>query len=63
MTPSGPSPPATHPPRTSLTRPSPPQAKLRNNHLSYAVTWFSLAAVLVAIAGLYLRGQMKKTIA
>jgi len=47
----------------SFPRPSPPQAKLRNNHLSYAVTWFSLAAVLVVIAGLYLRGQMKKTIA
>lgn len=44
-------------------RPGPPQANLRNNHLSYAITWFSLAAVLVVIAGLYLRGQMKKTIA
>jgi surfeit locus 1 family protein len=43
-------------------RPAPPQANLRNNHLSYAITWFSLAAVLLVISGLYLRGQMKKTI-
>ncbi|MFO1122636.1 MAG: SURF1 family protein [Hyphomicrobiales bacterium] len=47
----------------SLPRPNPPQAKLRNNHLSYAVTWFSLAATLLVIAALYLRGQMKKTTA
>ena len=47
----------------SFPRPSPPQARLRNNHLSYAITWFSLAVVLVVIAGLYLRGQMKKTTA
>ena len=33
----------------SFPRPSQPQAKLRNNHLSYAITWFSLAAVLVGL--------------
>ena len=29
-----------------------PQIELANNHLSYAITWFSLAAVLAGVAGL-----------
>ena len=36
-------------------RASGPQAQLRNNHLQYAITWFSLAIVLLVIAGLFIR--------
>jgi surfeit locus 1 family protein len=43
--------------------PQPPTANLHNNHLQYAVTWFSLAAVLAAIAFLFIRGHIKKTTA
>jgi surfeit locus 1 family protein len=43
--------------------PQPPAANLLNNHLQYAVTWFSLALVLAAVTGLFIRGQMKKTTA
>jgi surfeit locus 1 family protein len=42
-------------------RASPPQASLQNNHLQYAITWFSLAAVLLVIAGLFIRKQMRET--
>ena len=37
------------------------EAGLTNNHLQYAMTWFALALVLLAVAGLYIRGQMKQT--
>ncbi len=30
----------------------PPQIELANNHLSYAITWFALAAALAGVAGL-----------
>lgn len=40
-------------------RASPPQATLRNNHLQYAITWFSLALVLLVIAGLFIRKQVR----
>lgn len=40
-------------------RPPEPRAGLANNHLSYAITWFGLAAVLAAVAFLYVRGLMK----
>ena len=43
-------------------RPQAPTANLRNNHLQYAITWFSLAAVLAVIAIIFIRGQMRKTI-
>jgi surfeit locus 1 family protein len=36
-------------------------AGLTNNHLQYAITWFSLALVLLAVAGIYIRGLMNKT--
>jgi surfeit locus 1 family protein len=36
-------------------RTSKPEAQLRNNHLQYAITWFSLAIVLLVIAGLFIR--------
>jgi surfeit locus 1 family protein len=31
-----------------------PRAELRNNHLGYAITWFGLAAALVAVTGVFL---------
>jgi surfeit locus 1 family protein len=37
----------------------PPKANLRNNHLGYAITWFSLALVLLTIAGLFIRKQVR----
>jgi surfeit locus 1 family protein len=41
-------------------RPDEPKAKLANNHLGYAITWFGLAATLLAVAGFYLHGQRKR---
>ena len=35
-------------------RPPEPQANLANNHLGYAITWFGLAATLLAVAGFYI---------
>jgi surfeit locus 1 family protein len=32
-----------------------PEAQLSNNHLQYAITWFSLAVVLLVISGLFIR--------
>jgi surfeit locus 1 family protein len=40
-------------------RASAPQAGLRNNHLQYAVTWFSLALVLAVIAFLFVRKMVR----
>lgn len=42
-------------------RASNPEAQLRNNHLQYAITWFSLAVVLLVIAGLFIRKQVRRT--
>jgi surfeit locus 1 family protein len=39
--------------------PSEPDDGIRNNHLQYAITWFSLAAVLLVIAALFLHRQPK----
>ena len=44
-------------------RPPEPRANLTNNHLGYAITWFGLALALLAVAGVYVRGQMKKSTA
>ncbi len=38
-----------------------PEAQLRNNHLQYAITWFSLAFVLFVIVGLFVRKQARRT--
>ena len=40
-------------------RASNPQALLSNNHLQYAITWFALAIVLLAITGLFIRKQVR----
>lgn len=42
-------------------RPAEPRANLSNNHLGYALTWFGMALALVVIAGIYIRGLMKKS--
>ncbi len=39
----------------------PPKANLRNNHLGYAITWFGLAAALLAVTGAYILQQAKNT--
>jgi surfeit locus 1 family protein len=45
-------------PTAEVTQPPFPQAakvELNNNHLGYAITWFGLAAALLAVAGLFAR--------
>jgi surfeit locus 1 family protein len=32
-----------------------------NNHLSYAITWFTLAAALLAVFGFYARGRLNRS--
>lgn len=34
-------------------RPEEPKARLANNHLGYAITWFGLAATLLAVSAIY----------
>lgn len=41
-------------------RPLAPDTGLSNNHLQYAITWFSLAAVLLVVTGLYVRKEMRQ---
>jgi surfeit locus 1 family protein len=41
-------------------RPDAPKAKLANNHLGYAITWFGLAATLLAVAGFYIHDLRKR---
>lgn len=40
-------------------RPSAPPPAFSNNHLGYALTWFGLAAALIAIYGVMLRGRLR----
>jgi surfeit locus 1 family protein len=35
-----------------------PKVELRNNHLGYAITWFGLAAALLAVTGFFVRSMM-----
>jgi len=42
-------------------RPAEPRAALANNHLGYAITWFGLALALLAVALLFIRGQIGKS--
>ena len=39
----------------------PPKATLRNNHLGYAITWFGLAAALLAVMGVFVWGRGKQS--
>jgi len=45
---------------TGWPRPVPGAPEIVNNHLSYAFTWFSLAAALVVIFALYARGRLAR---
>lgn len=47
--------------QSGLPQPQPPAAKLTNNHLQYALTWFAFAVILAIVTALFVRGQMKKT--
>ncbi len=38
-----------------------PKANLRNNHLGYAITWFGLAAVLMAMTAIFLFQSRRKS--
>lgn len=40
-------------------KPDTPDAGIRNNHLQYAITWFSLALVLLAITILFIRRERR----
>lgn len=41
-------------------RPMEPQANLANNHLGYAITWFGLAATLLAVSGFYIYDMRRR---
>jgi surfeit locus 1 family protein len=41
-------------------KPGPLKVQLRNDHLGYALTWFGLAAGLVAVFGVWVRSQRQK---
>ncbi len=38
-----------------------PTVELSNNHLGYAITWFGLAAALLAVTGFFAKSLVKKT--
>ena len=40
--------------------PEEPQARLANNHLGYAITWFGLALTLLVVAGVYVLDIVRK---
>ena len=48
-------------PATAAARGHPAQVELSNNHLGYAITWFGLAAALLAVAGFFSLSLVKKT--
>ena len=48
-------------PATTSTNDHPAQVELSNNHLGYAITWFGLAAALLAVSGFFARSLVKKT--
>jgi surfeit locus 1 family protein len=41
-------------------QPEEPQARLANNHLGYAITWFGLALTLLVVAGVYILDIVRK---
>jgi surfeit locus 1 family protein len=46
---------------TTVMHDHPAQVELSNNHLGYAITWFGLAAALLAVSGIFARSLVKKT--
>lgn len=48
-------------PASALPQPTPPSANLRNNHLQYALTWFGLAAALLAVFAVFAWGRLRSS--
>jgi cytochrome oxidase assembly protein ShyY1 len=48
-------------PPGGLPKPGPLSVKLRNDHLGYALTWFGLAATLVAVFGFWAWGRRENS--
>jgi surfeit locus 1 family protein len=46
-------------PPGGLPHPSPLSVQLRNDHLQYAITWYSLAAVLIGVFAVWMRGRRR----
>jgi surfeit locus 1 family protein len=46
-------------PPGSLPHPSPLRVRLANDHLQYAITWYSLAAVLIGVFLVWIRGRRR----
>lgn len=46
-------------PPGGLPKPGKMQAKLPNNHLSYAITWYGLAGVLLLVFGFWMRQRLR----
>jgi cytochrome oxidase assembly protein ShyY1 len=42
-----------------LPHPSPLRVRLANDHLHYAITWYSLAAVLIGVFAVWFRGRRR----
>jgi len=45
-------------PESGIPKPGPLEVHLKDDHLQYAITWFTLAGAVVIAFGLWLRGQM-----
>jgi cytochrome oxidase assembly protein ShyY1 len=48
------------PPPGGVPKPGPLQVRLKNDHLQYAVTWFMLAAAVIAAFAFWLRGATRR---
>ena len=46
-------------PPGGLPHPSPLSVQLRNDHLQYAITWYSLAAVLIGVFAVWMHGRRR----
>jgi len=46
-------------PANGLPKPGPLSVHLRDEHMQYAITWFSLAAVVVIAFALWMRGRRR----
>lgn len=46
-------------PPNGIPKPGPLEVRLKDNHMQYAITWFSLAAAVVIAFGVWVRGQRR----
>jgi surfeit locus 1 family protein len=46
-------------PANSIPKPGPLEVHLKDDHMQYAITWFSLAAAVVIAFGVWVRGQRR----